>query len=104
MGPRVNPFAACSVFCLPSLIPLGKTSKRSGCLQSCTLGCPGSPAGRGGCPLQSRKGLTVLSFCFNMDLRRFNNGKGYRAQLEHLPFTGTPLQTKPNTPLAEEAA
>lgn len=43
-------------------------------------------------------------FCFNLDLKRFDNGRGYRAHLEQLPFTHMLLQTKTNTPLAEEAA
>lgn len=47
---------------------------------------------------------TIPSFCFHLDLKRFHNGRGYRAQLEQLPFTSTPSQTKTNTPSAEEAA
>ena len=100
--PRVTPFTTCSVFCLHSLIPLGEFNRMN--VQeawSCTLGCPGSQAGRGGCPPCK---LTGPSFCFNLDLKTFNNGRGYRAHLEQLPFTRTPLQTKTNTPLVEEAA
>lgn len=54
MRPRVTPFATCSVLCLQFNSPwenvLESMSKRPGCGQSCTLGCPGSQAGRSGCP------------------------------------------------------